>query len=201
MSSGGTIGSSPERVTCSIKSRLRWLIVRHNVWLWLPTTCCPRTRQRPTGSICWNYASCWEARTPRHKQCSACFKTRNWGTWRGSFWRPKNTEYEHFTFLLLLHIRNLFLDLCKFTKGQPSSSPSFTFTSFFTFFYFLQLMLHFLDRYPDPCVVCSEAWKLDDEARKLPCKHTFHNDCIIPWLEVVRHILLHFLHLFSFIPS
>lgn len=50
---------------------------------------------------------------------------------------------------------------------------------------FRVVVSHCKDRYPDACVVCSEAWKLGDEARKLPCKHTFHNDCIIPWLVVV----------------
>eukprot|EP00124_Ichthyophonus_hoferi_P004057 Ihof_evm1s404 gene=Ihof_evmTU1s404 len=33
------------------------------------------------------------------------------------------------------------------------------------------------------CTVCMEVWKEDEEARKLPCEHIFHQDCIVPWLK------------------
>jgi len=33
------------------------------------------------------------------------------------------------------------------------------------------------------CPVCTDTFKKGQEARKLPCKHVFHDDCIIPWLE------------------
>jgi E3 ubiquitin-protein ligase RNF115/126 len=34
------------------------------------------------------------------------------------------------------------------------------------------------------CSVCLEDFKIGDEARQLPCKHHFHHDCIVPWLEM-----------------
>ncbi|XP_077988925.1 E3 ubiquitin-protein ligase RNF115-like [Glandiceps talaboti] len=34
------------------------------------------------------------------------------------------------------------------------------------------------------CSVCKEDFSLDEPVRKLPCSHLFHNDCIIPWLEL-----------------
>ncbi|XP_015069578.1 probable E3 ubiquitin-protein ligase RHB1A [Solanum pennellii] len=33
------------------------------------------------------------------------------------------------------------------------------------------------------CSICMEEFGIDTEASQLPCKHFFHNDCIIPWLN------------------
>ena len=37
----------------------------------------------------------------------------------------------------------------------------------------------------DGCTVCKDAFKVGDKLRRLPCKHLFHENCIIPWLKLV----------------
>ena len=34
------------------------------------------------------------------------------------------------------------------------------------------------------CSVCWDDFKLEEEVRQLKCEHIFHEDCIIPWLEL-----------------
>merc|ERR1711994_901005 len=34
------------------------------------------------------------------------------------------------------------------------------------------------------CSVCWDDFKIGEEVRELKCKHVFHSDCIIPWLEL-----------------
>lgn len=36
------------------------------------------------------------------------------------------------------------------------------------------------------CTVCMEDFALKESVRQLPCGHLYHNDCIVPWLEMHR---------------
>jgi E3 ubiquitin-protein ligase RNF115/126 len=38
---------------------------------------------------------------------------------------------------------------------------------------------------PSSCSVCGDEFSQDDDAKKLPCKHIFHDLCILTWLKMV----------------
>ena len=40
------------------------------------------------------------------------------------------------------------------------------------------------------CNVCFEDFQLNESVRGLPCKHVFHGDCIVPWLQLVGYSFL-----------
>nr|GLL40846.1 E3 ubiquitin-protein ligase RING1-like isoform X1 [Ipomoea trifida] len=35
-----------------------------------------------------------------------------------------------------------------------------------------------------PCPICKDLFMLNLEVKMLPCKHMYHSDCILPWLEM-----------------
>nr|KAG5694327.1 hypothetical protein BaRGS_035195 [Batillaria attramentaria] len=35
------------------------------------------------------------------------------------------------------------------------------------------------------CSICMEDFTLEEEAKRLPCEHHYHKDCIIRWLEML----------------
>ncbi|GAA0144296.1 ubiquitin-protein ligase [Lithospermum erythrorhizon] len=34
------------------------------------------------------------------------------------------------------------------------------------------------------CAVCKDSFELSEVAKQIPCKHIYHKDCILPWLEL-----------------
>lgn len=38
------------------------------------------------------------------------------------------------------------------------------------------------------CPVCLKEFQTGDKAKSMPCGHTFHQECILPWLEKVCQI-------------
>ncbi|CAG9323529.1 unnamed protein product [Blepharisma stoltei] len=34
------------------------------------------------------------------------------------------------------------------------------------------------------CSICQDSFKPNDQIRRMPCQHNFHNDCIVRWLRI-----------------
>jgi len=39
------------------------------------------------------------------------------------------------------------------------------------------------DKLKGTCTVCGDDFVPKDELKRLPCKHAFHDECILPWLS------------------
>ncbi|XP_020079709.1 E3 ubiquitin-protein ligase RING1-like [Ananas comosus] len=48
----------------------------------------------------------------------------------------------------------------------------------------IKISCDLLDSGEAQCAVCMDAFEIGSEAKQLPCKHIFHRDCILPWLEL-----------------
>jgi hypothetical protein len=48
------------------------------------------------------------------------------------------------------------------------------------------------------CAICMDDFKENDDAKRLPCSHHFHEDCISRWLRLVILILIIYLDFISF---
>ena len=35
----------------------------------------------------------------------------------------------------------------------------------------------------EACSVCQDSWAVEDECTRMPCEHTFHSECLAPWLR------------------
>ena len=36
------------------------------------------------------------------------------------------------------------------------------------------------------CSVCMEDFKVEEQVKQIACSHCYHDECIIPWLKLVR---------------
>ncbi|CAN4085437.1 unnamed protein product [Withania somnifera] len=48
----------------------------------------------------------------------------------------------------------------------------------------IKITAELLDSDSSQCAVCKDTFELDEEGKQMPCKHIYHKDCIIPWLEM-----------------
>ncbi|XP_055818592.1 E3 ubiquitin-protein ligase RING1-like [Solanum dulcamara] len=77
------------------------------------------------------------------------------------------------------------------TDSDESDSDDFSFELFNSTQFRSPTLKSFLDSLPivkidessKNCPICMEEFGIDTEASQLPCKHYFHYDCIVPWLN------------------
>ncbi|KAE8708591.1 E3 ubiquitin-protein ligase RING1 [Hibiscus syriacus] len=48
----------------------------------------------------------------------------------------------------------------------------------------MKIMKNDLSSEFNQCAVCMDEFEEETEAKQMPCKHNYHNDCILPWLEL-----------------
>lgn len=48
----------------------------------------------------------------------------------------------------------------------------------------IKITAELLDSDSSQCAVCKDTFELGEEGKQMPCKHIYHKDCIMPWLEM-----------------
>ncbi|CDY58091.1 BnaA09g55460D [Brassica napus] len=74
------------------------------------------------------------------------------------------------------------------SSSSSSSSSSLLKSSDIDSIPTIQISSSILSSDPDPdsvllCAVCKEDFTVGESAKRLPCSHIYHSDCIVPWLS------------------
>ncbi|CAN6978559.1 unnamed protein product, partial [Brassica rapa subsp. trilocularis] len=74
------------------------------------------------------------------------------------------------------------------SSSSSSSSSSLLKSSDIDSIPTIQISSSILSSDPDPdsvllCAVCKEDFSVGESAKRLPCSHIYHSDCIVPWLS------------------
>ncbi|KAK7246844.1 hypothetical protein RIF29_41714 [Crotalaria pallida] len=76
-----------------------------------------------------------------------------------------------------------FIDQEMFLPNNNRPGPPPTSTSAIAALPMVKLTQEHLASDPN-CPICKDEFEVDVEVRELPCKHVYHSDCILPWLQM-----------------